>query len=314
MKNITLSIVLTAAREPLSIKKALRNILNDAVRFLKNDFELITVIPDQDTFDVAKNYISSDFKKIKWVNIKDPYKGKPTALNLAFKQSKGEYILLSDGDVYIKKDSIPKLFSFFSDKKVGAVTGRAVSIDDRNSFWGYISHLLADAAHHKRMNTMTRIPSKVISKNPPFFVLSGYLSMIRNIKIELPKDCLVDDAYISYFIFNKGYSIKYEPDSVVYVKYPKTLKDWLDQKARSVGGYIQLWKYNVINESSKIRSFNKELEYIWFPIKYAKSFKEIIYSLILYFLRAYLWLRIFIERRILKKDFYSTWVRIESTK
>lgn len=318
MNKPILSIILTAAYEPKTIGKAIRNLILTSKAFLKNDFELITVIPDQDTVDAARNIVKNEFRKVNWINIIDPHKGKPNALNMAFKIAKGQYLLLSDGDVHVSKDCLPAMFDHFKDKKVGAVTGRPVSADPREKYWGYLSHLLADGAHHKRMVTMTKNPQghslKFVSQKPNFFVLSGYLSLIRNLKFNIPNDCLVDDAYLSYIIHNKGYYLTYEPNAKVYVKYPATLKDWFDQKARSVGGYMQLWDYGVVSQNTKVRNFYKELEYFWFPLKYAKNIKELIWSLTLYFLRAYLWLRILIEQKILKKDFYKTWVRIESTK
>jgi cellulose synthase/poly-beta-1,6-N-acetylglucosamine synthase-like glycosyltransferase len=318
MNKPTLSIILTAAYEPKTIGKAIRNLILTAKGFLKNDFEIITVIPDQETYEAAKNIIKNEFRNISWISIVDPHKGKPTALNLAFIKARGAYLLLSDGDVHVSKDCLAPLFDHFKDKKVGAVTGRPISADNRETYWGYLSHLLADGAHHKRMVTMTKNPQghslKFVSKTPKFFVLSGYLSLIRNLKFEIPADCLVDDAFLSYIIHNKGYSLNYEPGAKVFVKYPTNIRDWFDQKARSVGGYMQLWEYKVVKKDTKVRNFYKELEYFWFPLKYSKNIKEFIWSLSLYFLRAYLWLRIFIEQKILKKDFYKTWVRIESTK
>ena len=104
------------------------------------------------------------------------------------------------------------------------------------------------------------------------------------------------------------------PEAKVYVNYPSNLKDWYKQKLRAVGGYVQLWKFGVIENNTKVRNFWKELEYFWFPIKYAKSIKEYIWSLALYPMRLYMWLIIFYQQRIRKKSFDEIWVRVESTK
>lgn len=308
MDNPTLSIILTAAKEDRTIMKALESVIESARNFLKNDFELITVIPDDETFIKAQEFIKSKYKKLNWKNIKDPYKGKPTALNLGFESAKGDYLLLTDGDVYISTNSVAELFSEFKDKSIGGVTGRPVSMDSKSNYWGFISHLLADGAHTKRIESMSR------GKKNKFFVMSGYLFLVKNLKFKIPSDCLVEDAYLSYVIFNKGYKLLYEPKAKVYVKYPNNLSDWFKQKARSVGGYMQLWSYNVVNDETKVRSFSKELNYFKYPIEYARNFKEFLWSLSLYFLRAVLWIKIFWDREILKKDFAKTWVRIESTK
>ena len=308
MDNPTLSIILTAAKEDRTIIKALENLLESATDYLKSDFELITIIPDEETSIKAQEFISKNFKRIKWQNIKDPYKGKPYALNLGLKAAKGDYLLLTDGDVYISKNSVADLFEKIKDKNVGAVTGRPVSMDSKSKYWGFISHLLADGAHEKRLETMSN------RDNKKFFVLSGYLFLMRNTKIEIPSDCLVEDAYISYSLFNKGFNLLYQPKAKVYVKYPDNMTDWFNQKARSVGGYTQLWSYNVVKSETKVRSFTKELGYFKFPISYAKDFKEFLWAISLYILRGILWLKIFWDREVLKKEFSKTWVRIESTK
>jgi cellulose synthase/poly-beta-1,6-N-acetylglucosamine synthase-like glycosyltransferase len=183
------------------------------------------------------------------------------------------------------------------------------------SYWG---GLLADAAHHKRNIDLTEHPVGLSTKIVPkrkFFPISGYGALIRNIdELELPKDCLVDDAYISYLIYNLGYRISYAPEAKVLVKYPKTLSDYFLQKKRSVGGYIQLWNYGVVKPETKTRSFWRELEYAWFPIKYAQSLQQLVWSLMMYPTRFWLWLQIYWERKFNEKEFNETWVRIESTK
>ncbi|HOY46933.1 MAG TPA: hypothetical protein PKU95_04865, partial [Candidatus Dojkabacteria bacterium] len=75
MNKPILSIILTAAYEPKTIGKAIRNLILTSKAFLKNDFELITVIPDQDTIDAARNIVKNEFRKVNWINIIDPHKG-----------------------------------------------------------------------------------------------------------------------------------------------------------------------------------------------------------------------------------------------
>ena len=157
---------------------------------------------------------SRNYKQVKYVE--DPGKGKPIALNLAFKEAKGEILILTDGDVYVSKNSVNLLIEKFTNK-VGAVSGHPVSLENRNSFYGYVSHLLIDIGD--------KIRKKLIKKQE-FIVCSGYLYAIKsNIIKEIPEDILSDDAYISRFIANRGYKIDYAEDAFVYVKYPNSLKD-----------------------------------------------------------------------------------------
>ncbi len=313
-----ISVIITAWKEEKSIGRALNSIVNPIYNDYKENFEVLIVCPDDKTWITAKKKADEfKFKDIR--RVKDPKKGKPLALNMAFKKAKGDIFILTDGDVYFGKNVISKLMKYFKDPKVGGVTGRPVSIGKKDSFMQFSNHFYADVAHHKRMVTMKKGISgrslRIISQEPGFFVLSGYIFAMRNLGIEAPVDCLIEDAYFSYELHNKGYKLLYEPEAKVYVKYAQNLSDWYKQKLRSVGGYEQLWKYNVLKKETKVRNFWKELEYaLWFPLKYVKSLKEAYWVLFLYPTRLWLWIQIFWQQRIIKKSFAETWVRIESTK
>ncbi len=312
-----ISIIITAFREAEQIKTALNSILNPEWNDYKGDFEVLVTCPDKETWLAAKQTaLKFKFQSIKW--IKDPGKGKPHALNLAFEKAKGEIFVLTDADVYFAKSAVSRLVKHFKDKDVGGVTGRAKSIDSKDNFMGYMGHLLADAAHHKRLVTMKGHKSgkslKIVSKEPGFYMLSGYILAMRNVGIDVPENCLVEDAYMSYELHNKGYKLKYEPDAIVYVKYAGHLNDWFKQKLRSVGGYVQLRKFGIIKKDTEVRDFGRELQYFWFPLKYAKSLKQLVWSFCMFPIRLWLWIRVFYEQRIKRKSFEETWVRVESTK
>ncbi len=295
------SIIITSYKEPKTIGKAIES----AVNGISKDYEIIQISPDKETLETglqkAKELnILKDF-----VQIKDPCKGKPHALNLAFQKAKGDILVLTDGDVFFEKGATEELIKPFKDENVGGVTGRPVSRDKKDNMMGYFGHLLSDAAHHKRMKTL---------KNKKFFPMSGYIMTIRNYDLKIPEDVLSDDAYISYLIDQKKKNILYAPKAKALVKYPTDLKDYYKQKVRSLGGYIQLGEYGVVKNSKKTRTFRDEIGYFWFPFSYASNLKEFFWSLLLFPIRLFTWKRIFFERKILKKDFKKTWTRIESTK
>lgn len=312
-----LTVILTAYKEEKTVARAVKSICEPKYSGYKEKFQLITVIPDKETLNTAKKEIKK-YKNTEWTSVIDPGEGKPTALNLALKKVKGKIIILTDGDVYLGEYSIKLLFDAFKNPKVMGSTGRPVSADKKSTFFGYLSHLLADAAHHKRLTTLKGIRSGrsrvFVGSKSNFFALSGYAMAMRNFQLQIPKDTLVDDAYLSYVLLSKGGKLEYVPEATVFVNYPSNIKDWYKQKLRAVGGYIQLWKFGVIEKNTKVRNFWKELEYFWFPIKYAKSFKEYVWSFALYPMRLYMWLIIFYQQRIRKRSFDEIWVRVESTK
>ena len=217
-----LTIIITAAREPATIGRAIEAFLQQEL----GQYELLVVCPDRETADAIQPYMH---KNRRISVLRDPGRGKPAALNLAFQQAKGDIIILSDGDVHVAEGAVSALLAKFKND-VGAVCGRPVSTNDRSTMLGYWSHLLTDAgAHWRRMQG-------------DFIECSGYLYAIRNVVKRIPADVLADDAYISHVIAERGYRIAYAPAAQVYVKYPTTFADWIAQKRRSAGGYLHIRK------------------------------------------------------------------------
>lgn len=319
-----LSIIITAFKEERTIGRLIETIINPAIsgigqHLVDQAWEIIISAPDTDTLEAAKAKLNlSGVAKSKFKLIQDKGLGKPIAVNLCLEGAKGDYLLLTDGDVELGEGAVEKLMQFVEDHPdYGGVSGRPVSRDAKTSLMLYWGNLLADAAHHKRNIDLSENPTGKSTRLIPkrkFFPLSGYLFVMKNIRLKTPEDCLIEDAYFSYQIYNLGYKLGYQPDARVLVKYANNLKDYLIQKKRSTGGYMQLWKYGVVTKETKSRSFWRELEYAWFPLRYATNLKESGWSLLMYPVRLWLWIAIFWERKIIKKSFSDTWERVESTK
>jgi len=294
-----ISIIITAYKEHRTIAKAIESFLNQKI---EESIEILVACPDEETKKVINSY-EKKYPNVK--HIQDPGKGKPIALNLCFKQAKGDKLILSDGDVYVSNNSINELMKELNKENVGAVTGRPTSTNSRASMLGYFSHLLTDIGAHD-----TRL--KYVQQGK-FIVCSGYLFAMKNIIKSLPEDVLSDDALMSHMINEKGYKIGYAPKARVYVKFPTHFKDWITQKKRSAGGYNQLKQY--FPNRKRMRSFWKEIAEGWYkPFTYPQTFKEFIWTCWLYICRLYLWFKIYKDINIKKQEFSKVWVRVESTK
>lgn len=286
------SVILTSYKEPETIKRAIEQIIRPNLNIAEK-MELIVVAPDDETLNSARTEISKykDFDNA--LVLQDSGKGKPSAINEAVQIAKGEILILTDGDMHISDNAISDLLGHFKNPKTGGVSGHPVSLDDRNTQFGYYSHLFCEAAHEQRLN-----------KN--FIPMSGYLYAIRNIKklFPLPEDIRAEDAYLSKKILEEGLEIKYEPKALAHVHFPKNLHDWLKQKKRSLGGNVQ---------AEKARNIGQDLKTVLFPLNFAKSPMEFLYSVALYPLRLYLWLAIYSQH--FSGDYSKgQWERIESSK
>lgn len=309
------SVLITSWKEPKTIAKAIRSIASKEYSGIPSDFEIIQVSPDEETLKAGL----AEARKLrlgrKYIQIQDPLKGKPYALDMAFKQIKGEICILTDGDVYFGKNAVKTLLSPFKDPKVWGVTGRPVSSDRKDNMMGYWGHLLADAADHRRKNVMEKVGSYYIS-GKSFFPMSGYIHAVRKEAFKTHPDALSEDAYLSYHIRNSGYEIAYTPTAIAYVKYPQTLRDYILQKSRSLGGYVHLKKYGVTKRDGQSRSFLIEAGHSFYALfVHPKNIREMWWAFLMHPVRVYLWINIFWRRVVLKQGMPKKgWERIESTK
>ncbi len=291
------SVIITAFKEEKTVKEAVRGIVFHNMD-LANRMEVLVIAPDQPTLDSAKAELDLCGYK-NYQILKDSGEGKPNALNMAVEKANGDILIFTDGDMHISDNAIKDLLKHFEDEEVGGVSGRPTSSDARNSIFGYYSHLFCEAAHKRRLGKH-------------FVPMSGYLFAIRrqNSLFPLPNELRAEDAYISSKIIETGKKIIYEPEAIAYVKFPKNLNDWIKQKTRSLGGNIQLEKFTSKKHS---RSILQDLQMALFPLTFAKTPKEFGYSILLYPIRLYLWIKIY---TIHKQNKYKTgaWERIESSK
>jgi len=288
------TLIITSFNEVENTKKLIHIV---SKQLSKND-QLILASPNLELKDFLENK-RYQFQK---TFIKDPQKGKPYALNLALKKAEEKFIICTDGDIILRDSSIREILKPFSDKEVGLVSGRPISLDDKNSLLGFWSHFLTHAAHVTRQKR---------ENNNEFISASGYLLAFRNFLIEsIPSNTLVDDAWISHSIFRQGYKIAYAPLAKVEVYFPKNFSDWMKQKLRSVGGYNE--KY-IQESTSKMRSFkNESILGLKLIFTYPKTLKEYFFTMLLVIARVYLWILITWKFKVKKSQ--VKWVRIESSK
>ncbi len=323
-----LTVIITAYREPETIGKAIRHIADPQISGSEQELTLIQVSPDLPTLKAGKEAVGEIHNRnLHFIQIKDQLRGKPAALNHALLRIPPDTteIILTDGDVYFDSGALKKFVEKFVESKADAACGRVVSQNLKRNFLGYISHLMTAAAHHRRTVELIGLESgygTIMVKKTGFFPLSGYMLILNLTSIlkllgeipRIPDDCLVDDAYLSYLIFNAGGKLSYVPEAEVFAKFPTTVKDYLIQKRRATGGYLQLWDYGIVRKETNSRSIWQELRYFWFPFKYASNLKEYIYSFAFFFLRAYMWLEIWFLKNFKPERYKASWVRVESTK
>jgi cellulose synthase/poly-beta-1,6-N-acetylglucosamine synthase-like glycosyltransferase len=299
-----ISIIITSFNEPDTIGRTIESIISQKIKY---NYELIISCPDKETAKVVSDYAKKN-KRIR--RYKDPGKGKSFALNLLFKEAKGDILVFTDGDLYLGENSINELLEPFKDKKVGIVTGRVMSMNSKNNMLGYWSHFLMDVGAHK-------ISREKRADKDQFIECSAYLFAFRGGVIkEIPLD-VAEDAIIPYMFWKKGYKIAYAPNALVYVKWPDSFKEWLSQKKRAASAHENLNKYYL--DFPRVKSFYGEaivggIKNFKEILKYPNSFKEYFWTFTLFPARLWMWLHMFYDIKFKNKGFSDGWARVESTK
>jgi cellulose synthase/poly-beta-1,6-N-acetylglucosamine synthase-like glycosyltransferase len=300
--RIRASIIITAFREASTVGQALEAFLRQLPEpGPPASAEVLVVCPDPETRAVADGY-AAECPIVR--QISDPQRGKPTAVNVGLQAARGEIVVLSDGDVVIDENALEPLLAPFRDPRVGAVSGHPVSVNGRDTALGYWSHLLTDSIHAMRLRRRDE---------GRFLLCSGYLFAFRRELIDgVPSDALAEDAVVSHRIAKQGYRIGYAPEARVYVRYPATYGDWLRQKTRSAGGYAQEY---VRASPFRMRSAWLELKSgTIMALRYPRSGREFLWTLLLFAARLHLWLRVLFQVRMRKLPLGELWKRVESTK
>jgi cellulose synthase/poly-beta-1,6-N-acetylglucosamine synthase-like glycosyltransferase len=292
-----LSVLITAFRESATVGQAIEAFLPQ----LPQSAELLVVCPDPETTAVVDEY-AARYPVVR--HVADAQRGKPAAINVGLEAVRGDVAVLSDGDVRVAEDALAPLLSPFADPQVGAVSGRPVSANPRDTLLGYWSHLLVDSAHHMRL---------AYDRAGRFLLGSGYLLALRRSLLgSVPEDALAEDAAISHHIARQRYRIRYASGARVFVKYPTTYRDWLRQKVRSAGGYAQ----DCVRKSPyRMRSAWLEILHgTRLALSYPRNLREFLWTLLLFPARLHLWLLVFVNVRLLRRPLSELWQRVETTK
>lgn len=288
-----INIIITSYGEPESTAKAIDSFLKQNIT---EKFE-ITVI---DPFPKVGEFLRKKYKnKVNF--FLDSGEGKSYALNIflekIYSPNKNDIIIFTDGDVFVSENTVREISSSFNDQKVGCITGRPVCLDDRDSMFGFWSHLVFEGIHRVRIK---------MDKNEDFFECSGYLFAIRNGVLKGFPIEASEDGIIPFLFWKEGYKIKYLPKVEVYVLNNYTWKTWKKQKIRNIKGHES---YNKIAPNMpRTKSFFNEIkEGTFFALSYPRTIKEMYRVLLLFGARLIIYLKAFYDLKIKKQKYKDGW-------
>lgn len=165
------------------------------------------------------------------------------ARNAALKVAKGDYILFTDGDCYVRRDWVDKILKpFFKDKKIGMVGGEILTLrTDNNDVETYCEQTgflsvsgrcrLTQEGYYPMIER--DLPHEVNGNiHSPFFATANAAvskEAVDAIGREFWHEITNEDVDFSIRIIKKGFRLYFKPDAIVEHMHRMTLQDYAKQ-------------------------------------------------------------------------------------
>jgi biofilm PGA synthesis N-glycosyltransferase PgaC len=157
--------------------------------------------------------------------VQEQREGKMSAINLFLRNAVYEVVVIINADVLPETDCIERLVGPFADPMVGITGGRPVAINARDTLPGFAANLLWDMHHHISLS------------NPKMGELIAYRNFAE---IEISPDTVDDEGIVEELVARKGMYKVYQPQAIVYLRGPTTVRDFVKQRRNIYAGHLQL--------------------------------------------------------------------------
>ncbi|OCA83373.1 transposase [Bacillus sp. FJAT-27225] len=184
---------------------------------------------------VQKTYGSNRLVRL----IKKDNGGKSSAVNLGFKEARGEIVVALDADTLIAENAISLLVSHFTDNLVAAVSGN-VKVGNKGNLltkWQHIEYVTGFNLERRAfaaLNCITVVPGAIGAWRKSAVAEAGYFK----------EDTLAEDTDLTLTLLRNGKKIEFEEKAYAFTEVPEDVKSLAKQRYRWVYGTLQcLWKH-----------------------------------------------------------------------
>ena len=150
--------------------------------------------------------------------------GKTSAVNLFLAAAQSDICVLESGDTLPGEYAVEHLVRMFKDPTVGMVGAQKIPVNTPEHIVGLLSHLRLRMEHELCLE----IPRL------------GEMIAFRKIFDYIPPDVAMDEAFVEALVVQRGMSVRYAPDAVVYNTGPTTVGDFVRQRRRNHAGHLYL--------------------------------------------------------------------------
>lgn len=217
--------VVAAYNEEDILEEKIKNCLSLNYPVDKIKFLFITDGSSDNTSNILKKYPSIIHLH------ENERKGKLAAINRAIQFVDTDFVIFSDANTMLNRQSISKVISHYADNKVGAVAGekKIVTADEgsvskgEGLYWRYESFI-----------------KKLDSRLYTVVGAAGELFSVRTaLYTTLPEHIIIEDFVQSLMINMKGFVVRYEPGAYSEERASVSVKDEMERKIRIAAGGFQ---------------------------------------------------------------------------
>jgi cellulose synthase/poly-beta-1,6-N-acetylglucosamine synthase-like glycosyltransferase len=227
-----ISVLIPVHNEEGSVESKLQNIRD--VSYPREKMEIIVADDSSDdkTLKIVEDFVKNNSKLNIKVVRQNPRAGKSAALNKALASSTHSIVVVSDADTYWPPDILEKTLPYLADPKVGAITGRGVNRNTRQSWVTMGEETYLNFAYLLRLGE-----SKIHST----IRFEGGLCAYKKEAFE-KFDCETgsDDSGTALEVVQNNYRAILVPEAVFYTEFPTRLVGKLKIKARRANQLISL--------------------------------------------------------------------------
>jgi cellulose synthase/poly-beta-1,6-N-acetylglucosamine synthase-like glycosyltransferase len=228
------SVVIAAYNEEKVIRKSIDSILVSDYP----SFEILVIddgSKDNTASIVREAYIEDPRVRL----ISKANGGKSSAVNLGFKEARGELIVTLDADTLIAENAISLLVRHFKNEQVAAVSGN-VKVGNKGNLlttWQHIEYVTGFNLERRafaELNCITVVPGAIGAWRKTAVEEAGYFK----------DDTLAEDTDITLTLLKQGQKIEFEEKAYALTEAPEDVRSLAKQRYRWTFGTLQcLWKH-----------------------------------------------------------------------
>lgn len=227
-----ISILIPVHNEEGSIESKLQNIRD--VFYPKEKMEILVAddASEDKTLKIVEDFVKNNSKLNITVVRQNPRAGKSAALNKALASSTHSIVVVSDADTYWPPDILEKTLPYLADPKVGAITGRGVNRNSRQSWVTMGEETYLNFAYLLRLGE-SKIHSTIRFEG-------GLCAYKKDAFGKFDCETGSDDSGTALEVVQNNYRAILVPEAVFYTEFPTRLVGKLKIKARRANQLISL--------------------------------------------------------------------------